>query len=152
LGSRIYHSRNYLSLVKPDRLTYAVKISWPEENRLDEAEILPAAVEKAKGEDDFTNRIPRVFAMQDFPYRKWTDHKALGIPESKDKHPDSRVLLSPTFELFPPSKKDTFFLACMCPLCMLPDLAYAHLSLKYLLILLGYFKLWNLDLSLANFI
>ena len=43
----------------------------------------------------------------------------------------------------------------MCSLCVLLNLAYAHLSLNYLLISLGHFKLWKLgfehrDPSLGN--
>ena len=43
----------------------------------------------------------------------------------------------------------------MCPLCVLPILAYAHSSLIHHSILLGHFKLWELgfehrDPSLAN--
>ena len=76
----------------PPGKTYAVKISWPEESRPNEVEILQAAMESAQGDTDITNHIPRAFATQDFPYRTGTVRKALGIPDCKDGHPDSRLL------------------------------------------------------------
>ena len=72
--------------------TYAVKISWPEESRPNEIKILQAAMESAQGDTDITNHIPRVFATQDFPYHTGTIRKALGIPDCKDGHPNSRLL------------------------------------------------------------
>jgi len=76
----------------PTDKTYAVKISWPEESRLNEAEILNAAMEKAGGDPDITNHIPKVFVTQDFPICMGTVRTALGIPARKEGHPDSRVL------------------------------------------------------------
>ena len=75
----------------PDKI-YAVKISWPEESRPNEAEILRAAMEKAGDDRDITDHIPRVFATQDFPFRTGTVRTALGFSERQDGHPDSRVM------------------------------------------------------------
>jgi len=62
----------------PDKI-YAVKISWPEESRPNEAEILRPAMEKAGDDRDITDHIPRVFATQDFPFRTGTVRTALGF-------------------------------------------------------------------------
>jgi len=61
----------------PDKI-YAIKISWPEESRPNEAEILRAAMEKAGHDRDITDHFPRVFATQDFPFRTGTACTALG--------------------------------------------------------------------------
>ena len=117
-----------------DGLTYAVKVSWPEEGRPNEAEVLQAAMEKAEGDADITNHIPRVFATQDFLYRTGTVRKALGIPESKNGHPDSRVLrvsVFPTFDLLPPSKTDSFIPGLHVSAVRVIRLAYAHSFLNH---------------------
>jgi len=75
----------------PDK-RYAAKISWPEETRPNEAEVLQEAMNAARGDTDITNHIPTVFATENFPHCTANVHKALGIPERKDGHPDPRVL------------------------------------------------------------
>ena len=106
-----------------DGLTYAVKISWPEESRPSEAKIIQAAMKKAQGDTDITNHIPRVFAMQDFPYHTGTARRVVGIPERKEGHPNPRVLRVIVFPSLRPitAFKERFipsWLACVrCVYC-----------------------------------
>lgn len=118
LTQRVYHST--LGIIGRGTVTvaaqltcgplgqrYAVKLSWPEETRPNEAHVLQAAMDSARGDTDITNHIPTVFAMQDFPYRTGTVRKALGIPASGQGHPDSRVLRVIVFPYLKPITAST---------------------------------------------
>ena len=131
----------------PPDILYAAKVSWPEQTRPNEAEVLQEAMKSAQGNTDITNHIPTVFATQDFLYCTENVRKALGTPESMDGHPDPRVLRHIVFPYLRPILKGArrFLYSWLERVrCVLPELPQARPYLNHLRISLGHFKLWKL--------